>query len=159
MTKRSMVRGLMVACVAFAAIPAAAKEHAFTLNKTVKFPKGEKATLNFKAGPLTFTEVIIRNPPNAGDIKNAQTKDPGDNCHPKLQVGVSNEGKTEAEFRVVVSLEDDEGNVYLKCDRDDNIDPGSENDHTNLCWLDSMKTIDWPKLTVVRIQADVDPKK
>lgn len=157
MSKRAVVLGLATVCLAFAAIPAAAREHAFTLDKTVKFPKGERADLNFKAGPLIFTEIIIRNPPNAGDIKKAQTSDPGDNCHPKLQIGVTNDGNKEMEFKVVVSLEDDAGNVYLKCDREDSIDPGNENDHTNLCWLDSMKTIDWPKLTVVRIKADVDP--
>ena len=112
MSKRSMVRGLVLAILALGAMPAAAKEHAFTLDKTVKFPKSNIAELKFKAGPLTFTEVIIRNPPNPGDIKNAQTKDPGDNCHPKLQVGVSNDGKDKMKFRITVSLEDDAGTVY-----------------------------------------------
>ncbi len=112
-----------------------------------------------RAGPVTFNEIIIRNPPNAGDIKDAQTKDPGDNCHPKFSVGVSNDGKEKMAFRVVVSLEDDAGTVYFKCDREDTVDPGAENDHTNMCLLTSMKTIDWPKLTVVRIRADVDPDK
>jgi len=157
MTRRSMMRAMVLAFLALGAIPAAAKDHAFSFNKTVKFPKGNIAALEIKAGPLTFTEVIIRNPPNAGDIKDAQTKDPGDNCHPKLQVGVSNGGDREMKFHVTVSLEDDAGNVYLKCDREDDVDAGADNDHTNLCWLDSMKTIDWPKLTLVRVRADVDP--
>ncbi len=159
MSKRSMVRGLVLAILALGAIPAAAKEHAFTLNKTVKFPKSNQTALNFKAGPVTFTEIIIRNPPSASDIKNAETKDPGDNSHPKFSVGVSNDGKEKMAFRVVVSLEDDAGTVYFKCDREDTVDPGAENDHTNMCLLTSMKTIDWPKLTVVRIRADVDPDK
>ncbi len=157
MSKRTVVRGLVLAILAFGAIPAVAKEHAFTLDKTIKFPKSYQADLNFKAGPLTFTEIIIRNPPSASDVKNAETKDPGDNSHPKFSVGVSNNGKEKMAFHVVVSLEDDAGTVYFKCDRDDSIDPGNENDHTNLCWLDSMKTIDWPKLTVVRVKATVDP--
>jgi hypothetical protein len=157
MNKRNVVRGLVLAILALGAIPAAAKEHAFKLDKTIKFPKSYQADLNFKAGPLTFTEIIIRNPPNAGDIKNAETKDKGDNCHPKFSLGVSNDGKEKMQFHVVVSLEDDAGTVYFKCDRDDSIDSGAENDHTNMCLITSMKTIDWPKLTVVRIKAEIDP--
>jgi hypothetical protein len=159
MSKRSAAFGVAVAFLAVAAIPASAREHAFSVNKTVKFPKGERVDLNLKAGPVTFTEVIIRNPPNSKDIKEAETKNPGDNCHPKIAVGVSNDGKEEMKFRVVVSFEDSEGNVYLKCDKDDSIDSGSDNDHSNLCWLDSMKTIDWPKLTQIRVVAEVDPDR
>lgn len=157
MNQRGVVRGVVLACLVFAAIPAAARDHAFTLNKTVKFPRGERAELDFKAGPLTFTELIVRNPPNAGDIKKAQTSDPDDNCHPKLQVGITNDGKQDMKFKIVLSLEDEAGTVYLTCNREDSIDAGDENAHTNLCWLDWMKTIDWPKLTVVRIKADIDP--
>ncbi len=157
MSKRLVVLGVATACLAFAAIPAAAREHAFTLNKTAKFPRGERGDLDFKAGPVSFNELIVHNAPSARDIKDAQTKDEGDSCHPKLQVTVSNDGNRDMKFRLVVSLEDDAGTVYMRCDREDSVDAGHENDRTNLCWLDSMKTIDWPKVTLVRIRADIDP--
>ena len=136
------------------AVARAAGDQPASVNETVKFPKAGAAELEIKAGPITFTEIIIRNAPNEDDLRQAKTN-PKDNCHPKLQVGVTNNGSSKVEFHVRVLLEDDEGNVYMSCDRNDSISGGAENDHTNLCWLDSMKTIDWPKLTRVRLVAKV----
>ena len=78
---------------------------------------------------------------------------------PKLAVGVSNKGTTKIKFHLTVRLEDKDGNIYMSCDRNDDIDPGAVNDHTNLCWLDSMKTLDWPKVTAVHIIAKVTTSK
>lgn len=139
-----------------AAVPAAA-QHAHTLTRTFGFPRTGRAALGIKAGPLTFTELIIRNPPNAEDLREAKTN-PSDNCHPKLAIGVTNTGRSKMEFHVTVSLEDGRGKIYMTCDRNDSIDPGAQNDHTNLCWLESMKTIDWPRVTRVRLVAEIDPE-
>lgn len=156
MSKANAARAVLAAFLFTAAAVAAAAEHAHTVNKTIPFPKTNRAELGWKVGPITFTEVIVRNAPNDEDLREAK-KDTNDNCHPKLQVGVSNGGDQKMKFHLTVALEDDQGSIYLSCDRNDSIKPGAENDHTNLCWLDSMKTIDWPKLTRIRIKADVDP--
>ena len=153
MRKADMVRAMAVAWMSLAAVPAAA-QHA-SLDKKVPFPKNGRVALGVKAGPLTFNEVIIRNAPNAGDLAGAKSN-PRDNCHPKLQVGVSNKGSAKMKFHVTVSLEDGKGTVYMSCERNDSISPAAHNDHTNLCWLDSMKTIDWPKLKVVHVSAVID---
>jgi hypothetical protein len=129
-------------------------EEPFSVDKTVPLPKTGQADLKVEAGPLVFEEVIIRNMPDEEDLAKAKN-DPSDKCHPKLQVGVSNKGAAKMKFHLKVRLEDKDGNVYMSCDRNDSIEPGAVNDHTNLCWLDSMKTLDWPKVTAVHIIAKV----
>jgi hypothetical protein len=152
MRTADVARAVAVVWVALGAVPAAAKA---SLDKKVPFPTSGRAALGVKVGPLTFTEVLVRNAPNAKDLAEAKSN-PKDNCHPKLQVGVSNPGSAKMKFHVTVSLEDGSGHVYMSCDRNDSISPGASNDHTNLCWLDSMKTIDWPKLKVVHVSAEVE---
>jgi|GEM_PF-2280916 len=126
----------------------------YTVDKTVPLPKTGQADLKFEAGPVIFDEVIIRNMPDEEDLAKAKNN-PSDKCHPKLQVGVSNKGTAKMKFHLKVRLEDKDGNVYMSCDRNDTAEPGAVNDHTNLCWLDSMKTLDWPKVTAVHIIAKV----
>ena len=153
MRTADVARAVAVAWWALWAMPGAAKEA--SLDKKVPFPTNGRAALGVKVGPLTFHEVLIRNAPNAKDLSEAKSN-PRDNCHPKLQVGVSNGGPAKMKFHLTVSLEDGKGHVYMSCDRNDSISPGASNDHTNLCWLDSMKTIDWTKLKVVHVSAQID---
>ena len=130
----------------------------YTVDKTVPLPKTGQADLKLDAGPVIFDEVIIRNIPDEEDLAKAKNN-PSDKCHPKLQVGVSNKGTAKMKFHLTVRLEDKDGNVYMSCDRNDTAEPGAVNDHTNLCWLDSMKTLDWPKVTAVHIIAKVTTEK
>jgi hypothetical protein len=153
MCKANVARAVAVAWMALAAVPAAAQQA--SLDKKLPFPKNGRVALGVKAGPLKFNEVVIRNAPNARDLAEAKSN-PRDNCHPKLQVGVSNTGSAKMKFHVTVSLEDGKGTVYMRCERNDSISPAADNDHTNLCWLESMKTIDWPKLKVVHVSAEID---
>lgn len=129
-------------------------EEPYTVDKTVPMPKTGQADLKFEAGPLVIEEIVIRNMPDDEDLAKAKS-DPSDKCHPKLAIGVSNKGTVKTKFHLKVQLEDKDGNIYMSCDRNDESEPGAVNDHTNLCWLDSMKTLDWPKVTVIHIVAKV----
>jgi hypothetical protein len=129
----------------------------YTVDETIPMPDGQITKLGFEAGPIVFEELVIRNPPNEGDISKAQF-DPDDKSHPKLQLGMSNKGPFKMEVQAIIRFEDDEGNVFMSCDRKDTVDPGALNDHTNFCMVfDSIKTIDWPKVTTIRITASIKP--
>lgn len=144
--------------VALAIGPQLRSQESYTVDKMVPMPKTGRADLKFEAGPVTFEEIVIRNMPDEEDLAKAKN-DPSDKCHPKLQVGVSNKGTAKMKFHLTVRLEDKDGNIYMSCDRNDTVEPGAVNDHTNLCWLDSMKTLDWPKVTAVHIIAKVTTAK
>ncbi len=147
------------ACVVWAAASTLAwAGEPIKVDQTVAMPKSEVGELHFKAGSLIFEEVVIRNAPNEEDIAKAKS-DPGDNCHPKLAVGVSNTSDKKMSMKIIVRLEGEDGKVYMSCDRTDDVQPNAQDDHTNLCWLDSMKTIDWPKVTKVHIIASIAEAK
>lgn len=126
------------------------------IDKSVSFPKTGIGALHFKAGSVVFEEIVIRNMPDPSDLEKAKN-DPDDNCHPKLALGLSNTGNLKMKVKITVRLEGSDGTIYLSCDREDTIASGSNNDHTNLCWLSSMKTRDFPKVTKVHIIASVSP--
>lgn len=157
MRSRSLVRLVLVlilVAVGAAAVAGEGKTH--RVDKTVPLPKTGLAELKFHAGPVVFEEVIVRNMPDEEDIAKSK-EDPDDNCHPKLAVGMSNPSGVKMKVHLIVRLEDGEGNIYMSCDRDDTVSAGADNDHTNLCWLDSMKTKDFPKVTRIHIIATVSP--
>lgn len=155
---KTIARGFVLALVAvtfgLSIQPDAAE--VFHVDQTVPFPAGGIGALKMVAGPVTLEEIIIRNMPDAGDISKAKA-DPDDNCHPKLQLGLSNGGATKMKVTLKVTLLGDDGTVYMDCSRTDDVEPGAINDHTNLCWLSSMKTLDFPKVTKIRIIASVSP--
>jgi hypothetical protein len=129
-----------------------------SVDKTVPFPQSGQASLKWEVGSLVVEEVIIRNIPDEEDLKKGES-DPSDKCHPKMQVGLTNKGAAKMKFHLTLKLEGEDGAVYMSCDRDDTIAPGAVNDHTNLCWLDSMKTKDWTQVKRVRISVTVSVDK
>jgi hypothetical protein len=164
MGSRSAVRGAVLAVLALGASPALAKDHAFTVDARVKFPARERAALRLAAGPLTFTDVLLYEGPGPEEIEIAQARHPDDRCSPRFDLGVTNHGEREMKFHVTLSLEDADGTVYMQCEKKDSIDPGADDDRTLLCMGGvvaagkSMKIVDWPKLTTIHIQAEVDPR-
>ncbi len=123
-------------------------------DKTVPFQKTGEHTMGYKAGPLVIEAVTVRNMPSAGDVADA-AKDRNDNSHPKFSVGLSNSGSDEIEAKVKVSLETASGEVLMACDGKTSLDGQAHNDHLNLCWIASIKTIDWPQVAKVHVVATV----
>ncbi len=145
-----------VTLLTLVATGSAAAERIWKVDQTVSFAKSGRMALHFKAGPLKFEEVVIHNMPTASDVAKSQ-KDPSDNSHPKIAVGISNDSGEDMKIRLTVTLEDKAGEVLMRCDRKDSVDGTATNDHTNLCWLDSVKTIDWPRLARVHLTATIEP--
>ena len=147
---------LVLAAVWFAA-PATCAGEPVQVNITVPMTKGDVVPVRSKVGPLTFNEVEVHNAPNEEDLQKAQS-DKGDNCHPKLALGISNSGTSLWKIKLSIKLESKDGQVFMSCDRTDDVKPGADDDHTNFCWLDSMKTIDWPKIAKIHIVGTVSEK-
>lgn len=112
------------------------------------------APVSIEAGPVRFTEVRVRNVPKTSEIR-----DPDDNSRPKPVVAVDNDNGPDAEVRIEVTLEDEQGNSYLRCSQSSSIDSGAHEDHINACWLESMHSRDWPKVKVFHLLATVTFKK
>ena len=156
MSKPVLGLALALSTTALLVLAPCAAGEVFHVDQTVPFPSGGIGALKIEVGPVTLEEVIIRNMPDAGDIAKAKG-DPDDNCHPKLQVGMSNSSSAKMKVILKVELLGDDGTVFMDCSRTDDVDPGGNNEHTNLCWLSSMKTIDFPKVTKIRLVASVSP--
>lgn len=154
-----LVAAVLVFCACAALLAQTAEGNGpFAVDQKTPMPKTEIGTLGYTAGPVTFEEVVIRNAPDDEDLEKAKS-DPSDKCHPKLAVGMSNSGSRKMKVKIYLRLEDKDGNVYMTCDRTDTVQPGAKNDHTNFCWLDSMKTLDWPKVAFVHITASISAEK
>lgn len=123
----------------------------WTLDKAVPFDKGGRTKVGLAAGPLVITEVLAKRVPSAGDIAKAAADDPNDTFHPVLQVGVTNTGSVELAFSVSASFDTADGRQTIVCDSKDSIDPGEKDNHTTLCTLKTMKVVDWPKVSRVRV--------
>lgn len=150
---------LLAGCAVLLLSPLAVfAQEAQSVDKAVPFPRTGEASLKWEVGSVVVEDVIIRNMPNEEDLKKAES-DVDDKCHPKMQVGFSNRGTVKMKVHVTLKLEGEDGAVYMSCDRNDTVAPGAVNDHTNLCWLDSMKTRDWAKVKVVRIIVTSSPDK
>lgn len=157
--KRTLKLSLIMVAVLAVVVPCAWGYGSVSrVNKTIRMPRNTITRLHFSAGPIVFEELIIRNRPDANDIRKAKS-DPNDKSHPKLQLGMSNRGDEKMKIEAAISFEDSKGNVYMECERSDTLEAGAVNEHTNFCWLDSIKTIDWPNVTVVRINASISPDR
>jgi hypothetical protein len=150
---------LLAGCALLLLVPLAVfTQEPQSVDKTVPLPQTGEASLKWEVGPVVVEDVIIRNMPDEEDLRKAES-DVDDKCHPKMQVGFSNKGAAKMKVHVTLKLEGSDGAVYMSCDRNDTVAPGAVNDHTNLCWLDSMKTKDWPKVKVVRISVTASPDR
>lgn len=154
----TLVSLLLVLGAVWIAGPATYAGEPLKVDITVPMTKGDIVTVDSKVGALTLNEVVVHNPPNDDDLKKAETNK-SDNCHPKLALGISNSGDSLWKIKLFIKLEDKDGKVLMSCDREDEVQPGANNDHTNFCWLNSMKTINWPKIAKIHIVGTVTEVK
>jgi len=128
------------------------------IDRLVPFSPGGTHKLGVNVGRLILEEIVLRNMPTAKDLEEAR-KDPGDKSHPKIAVGLSNPGSVDLDVKVKVSLETASGEVLMSCNTSDSVKPGAHNDHSNLCWIAGLKTLDWPRLARLHLVASVSAKK
>ena len=128
------------------------------VDKLVPFQASGTHKLGLKVGRIVFEEIVLRNMPTAKDVEESR-KDTGDKSHPKITVGYSNPSGGEAEVKMKASQETASGEVLMSCNTSETVKAGVHNDHSNLCWIAGLKTLDWPKMTRLHLVASVVPKK
>jgi hypothetical protein len=147
--------GIAAAMLAVGA--AAGEETEYTVDEVAPLSTQGRATLEARAGPVTFGEVLLQGMPSEGD--------PGRD--PSPVVVVSNQGSSTAKLTITVSLEDDEGNVYSMGTRAARLDEGASNETFAVFDSGHLKPFvphrqlspgDWPKVTVVHLVARVVTK-
>lgn len=126
---------------------AAAEDQEWKVEKTAPVSRDGIGILDAEAGPVVFGEVLLQGIPSE--------LDPG--RVPALVVVISNRLDEEAEAVITVTLEDDKGTVLAKGRRSVELDEEVSNEPFRMHDLGSqLKPQDWPKVTVVRIDAVVD---
>jgi hypothetical protein len=108
--------------------------------------------VSLEVGPFTITELRVRNMPSDEEVQDPSKKD--DNSHPKPCFTARSQAPWDADFKAKFTLEDDQGNVLMSCNRSKGLSRG-ETEELSLCWLASMKTHDWPKVKVLRLAGRV----
>ena len=150
----SLVSLSFVLAAVWIAAPAASAGEPLPVNISIPMTKGDTISVGQKVGALTFNEIDVHNAPSDEDLQKAQA-DKRDKCHPKLALGISNSSASLWNIKLTIKLESESGEVFMSCDRDDDVQPGADNDHTNFCWIDNMKTIDWPRIAKIQIVGTV----
>ncbi len=150
----------LAAAIALFALPSHGKDRSpqYDIDEsvTVNAASGYDTRIQATAGPVTFTEVKIRNIPSAEEIRRVTRAT--ENSRPKPVVFARNDGQIPAKVHVRTILEDDMGTALMTCDRTGSLDPGERNDW-NMCLTEAMHTLDWPQVRVVHLIAQVDTKE
>ncbi|HYD39812.1 MAG TPA: hypothetical protein VEB43_03200 [Anaeromyxobacter sp.] len=145
--------GSMIAIALLGGAPARAiaggKEHKVDVSGEVDTARGIAYVEDGRVGPVLFRQVIFQNIPNEGELRDA---DADDRARVLPVLVLSNLGSSRAKLDLKLQLEDDLDRVVMTCtvsryqgtDRNDLMD--------KLCGgNESMLTIDWPKVKVVRL--------
>lgn len=144
MRTSTLISGIAAALLASSA---AAEDQEWKVEKTGPVSRDGIGILDAEAGPVVFGEVLLQGIPSE--------LDPG--RVPALVVVISNRLDEEAEAVVTITLEDDKGTVLAKGRRSVELDEEVSNEPFRMHDLGSqLKPQDWPKVTVVRIDAVVD---
>jgi len=128
-------------------------EESGKFQKTFAMPAegAERVDVNAAVGPLVVEAMLVQNQPNAKEIEIARANETDDKCRPKIAVLVSNKTPLKMKAELKVTLESADGKVYMSCDRNDGVAPYAESDRTNMCWLESLRLVDWPRVKKIRL--------
>jgi hypothetical protein len=130
-------------------------DDAWEIDLAVPFKHDGVMPVSLVAGPFTITELRVRNMPS--DEETHDQSRGNDKSHPKPTVTAHNGAGWKAKLKLKVALEDDQGRSLLTCDASKGVDKG-ETSELNLCWIASIRTLDWPRVRAFhvtgRIQKD-----
>lgn len=121
--------------------------------KTIAFPRGTEATLDWTYQKCTVRTVEVRNYPDREDIEKARDKDHDDNSWLWWEFHVDNRGSSECKVRLWVEVLDAKGNVLKASDRSGTVDAGKIDDSIRVSTR--MRTLDIADSPKVRIKAEI----
>jgi len=110
--------------------------------------------VSLKAGPVTFTELRVRNLPDEDEVLNSSR---WEHSRPKPTVRATGDGSVATKLDLEASLESEQGEVFLKCTRRTSLN-SSGREEWNLCTLEAMYTRDWPRTKFFHLRASVKPR-
>lgn len=143
---------------ALCAAPAAAVDevYEYVVDETIPLPAdGVAASLSLQAGPVTITEVRVRNRPTEHEVR--ENPEGLDRSRPKPIVIARNDGKDDVKVSLSASLEGASGQPFMSCRRKTDLDAG-ETDDWNVCSMEGLYTKDWPKVKFVHVVVRVRPE-
>jgi len=121
--------------------------------KTINFPRGTDAKLDFSYEKVTVREVQCRNYPDSEDVEKARTKDHDDHSWLWWEFHADNRGNREAKIHFSVEILDSKGTVIKSSDRSGTIDAGKIDDSFRVSTR--LRTIDIADAPKVRIKAEI----
>jgi hypothetical protein len=124
--------------------------------KTIAFPRGTDAKLDFTYEKVTVREVQCRNYPDAEDVEKARTKDHDDHSWLWWEFHADNHGNREYKIHFWVEILDAKGTVIKASDRSGTIDAGKIDDSFRVSTR--LRTLDIADAPKVRIKAEILPK-
>jgi hypothetical protein len=149
------VRLFLALTAALVVIPARAElPGVYTIDRTIPLPAEGFTSVSLDVGPVTVTELRVRNIPDKEEIANASARE---HSRPKPVVKAKNNGPVDVDLVLDTSLEDDLGESFLGCTRVVSLDAG-ETDDWSTCRLEAMYTRDWPKVRMFHLVLKVKLK-
>ena len=146
------IRGAIPAALLLTAAAALLGENG-RFEKTIAFPRGTDAKLDFTYEKVTIREVQCRNYPDAEDVEKARTKDHDDHSWLWWEFHADNHGNREAKIHFWVEILDAKGAVIKASDRSGTIDAGKIDDSFRVSTR--LRTIDIADAPKVRIKAEI----
>jgi hypothetical protein len=124
--------------------------------KTLPFPRGTEAKLDWTYDKVTIRSVEVRNYPDREDIEKARDKDHDDHSWLWWEFHADNRGSREAKVKLWVEILDAKGNVVKASDRSGSVDAGKIDDSIRVSTR--LRTLDIADAPKVRIKAEILPK-
>jgi hypothetical protein len=128
---------------------AGGKEHKVDVWGEVDTARGIAMVEDGRVGPVLFRQVVFQNMPNEGELRDA---DMDDRSRIQPVLVLSNLGSSRAKLDLKLQLEDDMDRVVMTCTISRYQGTGRNDLMDKLCGgVESMLTIDWPKVKMVRL--------
>jgi hypothetical protein len=127
-----------------------------SFEKTIPVPRTADARLGWTYQGCSVESLTLRNYPDAEDIEEARSKDPGDKTWLWWEFNVANKSDRKCQIRLWVEILGKKGNVVKSSDRGGSVDAGEPDDDIRVSTL--MKTLDIADAPKVRVRATVLPK-
>jgi hypothetical protein len=127
-----------------------------SFEKTILVPRQSDAQLGWTYQGCSVESLTLRNYPDAEDIAEARSKDPGDKTWLWWEFNVANKSDRKCQIKLWLEILDKKGNVVKSSDRSGSVDAGEPDDDIRVSTL--MKTLDIADAAKVRIRATIIPK-
>lgn len=148
-----------VAAISFAVLlpcaVTAAAPTTFVIDQVIPLSPDGRLAVSRKAGPVLINQILFQNLPTADEARDAVR--PGERSRPHPLLVVTNPSARVARLESTVTLEDEDGTVYMTCAATHEVRGGSSNQLVPSflpgVW---MRTVDFRKVKVAHLVVRVE---